>query len=50
MDRRASKGRKLKYKPIPALVNFAAPAPYVVPPDRHIDLDTLVASLFKSQA
>jgi len=50
VDRRATKGRVLKYKPIPALVHFAAPTPYVVPPDKHIDLDLLIASLFKSQA
>ncbi|RYG53643.1 hypothetical protein EON66_08225 [archaeon] len=48
VDHRASKGRKLKYVTHPKLVNFVAPRPYVVPPDMSYDLDTVVASLFKS--
>ena len=31
----------------PKLVNFAAPAPYVVPPELSMDLDTLLRSLFQ---
>lgn len=48
VDRRATKGRRIKYVVHPKLVNFVAPAPYVVPPDLSFDLDTVVASLFKS--
>ena len=31
----------------PKLVNFAAPSPYVVPPELSLDLDTLLKSLFQ---
>lgn len=48
VDRRATKGRKLKYVAHPKLVSFMAPVPYVVPPELSYDLDTIVASLFKS--
>jgi len=49
IDRRATKGRRIKYAVHPKLVSFMAAAPYVVPPDMAFDLDTVVASLFKSQ-
>lgn len=48
VDRRASKSRRLRYVVHPKIAHFAAPAPYVVPPEMAIDLDTLLASLFKS--
>ena len=48
VDRKASKSRKLKFVVHPKLVGFAAPAPYVVPPEMAFDLDTVVASVFRS--
>jgi hypothetical protein len=48
VDRRSTKGRKMKFVVHPKLVAFVAPAPYVVPPDMAFDLDTIVASLFKA--
>lgn len=48
VDKRATKGRRLKYVVHPKLVNFMAPAPFVVPPERAYDLDAIVGSLFKS--
>lgn len=48
IDRRATKGRRLKFTVQPKLVAFMAPAPYVVPPELAFDIDTLVASLFRS--
>jgi Apoptosis-antagonizing transcription factor, C-terminal/Apoptosis antagonizing transcription factor len=50
IDRRATKGRRLKFIVMPKLVGFMAPTPYVVAPDRAMDLDTLVNSLFKSSS
>lgn len=50
VDRRASKARRLKYAPLPKLVAFAAPAPFVVPPEMAVDIDTVVASLFRAGA
>ncbi|CAI5933411.1 unnamed protein product [Closterium sp. NIES-64] len=40
VDRRASKGRKVRYAPMPALVNFMAPGPVQLPP--------VVESLFEN--
>ena len=48
VDRRASKGRKIKYVVQPKLTHFCAPAPFVVPPDMALDIDMVVESLFKS--
>ena len=48
VDRRASKARRMKFVPLPKLVAFAAPAPYVVPPELAVDVDTIVASLFRA--
>ena len=48
VDRKASKARRLRYVVHPKLVGFVAPAPYVVPPEMTFDLDTVVASLFRS--
>jgi len=48
VDRRASKGRKIKYVVQPKLTHFCAPAPFVVPPEMAVDVDMLVESLFKS--
>lgn len=47
VDRKASKGRKLRYHAHPKLVNFMAPIPAPAPP---LDLDSLHASLFKSRS
>lgn len=49
VDRRASKARRLRYVVHPKLVNFMAPAPYVVPPDAALDIDVILASLFQTQ-
>ena len=48
VDRRASKARRMKFLPLPKLVAFAAPAPFVVPPELSVDVDTVVASLFRA--
>ena len=48
IDRRATKGRRLKFTVQPKLVAFMAPAPYVVPPELAYDIDTIVSSLFKT--
>lgn len=48
VDRRASKGRKIKYVVQPKLTHFCAPAPFVVPPEIAMDIDMVVESLFKS--
>lgn len=48
VDRKASKGRRMKYTVHPKLVSFTAAAPFVVPPEMALDLDTIIASLFKS--
>lgn len=47
VDRKASKGRKLRYVVHPKLVAFAAPTPFQVPPELAYDVDLLVASLFR---
>lgn len=47
VDRKASKGRKLRFQPHPKLVNFMAPLPAPAPP---LDLDSLHASMFKSRS
>ena len=47
VDRKASKGRRLRYHAHPKLVNFMAPIPAPEPP---LDLDSLHASLFKSRS
>jgi protein AATF/BFR2 len=48
VDRRASKGRKIKYVIQPKLTHFCAPSPFIVPPEMSLDIDKLVESLFKS--
>lgn len=48
VDRRATKARRMKFTAIPKLVAFAAPAPFVVPPELAVDVDTVVASLFRA--
>jgi protein AATF/BFR2 len=48
VDRRASKARKIRFVVHPKLVNFMAPAPYVVPPEAALDMDVILASMFKS--
>jgi protein AATF/BFR2 len=48
IDRRATKGRRMKYVKYPKLVNFMAPVPFAVPPDLMFDIDVIVNSLFKS--
>lgn len=47
VDRRASKARKLKFVVHPKLVNFCAPAPFIVPQEHAVDVDTLLKSLWQ---
>eukprot|EP00914_Ancora_sagittata_P003228 GHVO01006638.1.p2 GENE.GHVO01006638.1~~GHVO01006638.1.p2 ORF type:complete len:341 (+),score=55.85 GHVO01006638.1:1160-2182(+) len=46
VDRRASKGRKIRYAPIPKLQNFMVSRPRVIDSDTTLILDKLLSSMF----